>query len=466
MGAASRYWRLIKIDATSQRKVEEVASAQEFFRQQFPAFCQPVEVPDAQIQTQLLAWLQRSEPSREATISHLAELCLRCFISSQIEQTCIQLETLFGSSHSFTRQDLFPFVLNDLVLEKPRPSAYRPLATEILQTFDPRRGNLATWTARLVKHHRELNTFLLERGVYLVSDWAILNDTTAKQLRRILSDFHQLTPTEIERASLLLASYHAVYRRDRLSQSTSRGKCPPPNPDQLSQMVHLCRSQTTLEFSAESLLAQLQDLAERLRQYRIYVRGGSLPADSLQDPKVNAQASHLQAPADGSTEDEQSQFLRRYHQEFVHCLDQSVAQVIQAQWATLQGRSLQSAQDFIAALKLFHCQGKSMGEIAQQVGLKAQYQVTRLLKLKSLRADIRQHMLAALRERILAMAVNYTSPDQLQSLDRQVEAALEEQIEGIIQSAEAEASVARNRPLASLFAQRLCRHLDLRNQNL
>ncbi|MEC4812105.1 MAG: hypothetical protein SAK29_02315 [Scytonema sp. PMC 1069.18] len=50
-------------------------------------------------------------------------------------------------------------------------------AREILQSFDCQRSNLSTWSGQKVKQHKPLNQFLLERGLYLASDWAILNDT-------------------------------------------------------------------------------------------------------------------------------------------------------------------------------------------------------------------------------------------------------------------------------------------------
>jgi myo-inositol catabolism protein IolC len=106
-----------------------------------------------------------------------------------------------------------------------------------------------------------------------------------------------------------------------------------------------------------------------------------------------------------------------------------------------------------------------MGEIAPVVGLQAQYQVSRLLKLKEFRADIRQQMLKDLRDRTLAKATIYTHPDQLQTLEQQVEAALDEQIAAAMQEAETEASIAKNRSSRSLFAQRLCRHLEARRNS-
>ena len=101
-----------------------------------------------------------------------------------------------------------------------------------------------------------------------------------------------------------------------------------------------------------------------------------------------------------------------------------------------------------------------MSEMATQLGLQAQYQVSRLLKLKELRADIRQRLLSLLSDRILDKAKEYADPERLQSLEQQVQTVLDEQIAATMQQAEAEANIPKDRPLDSLFNRRLCHHLD------
>jgi hypothetical protein len=128
------------------------------------------------------------------------------------------------------------------------------------------------------------NAFLLEHEVYLVSDWAILNDTSSKQLQRIFSQFHHLTSQEIQQAMQLLGSYHAVYRAQRLRarQAGIKG-CQPPTTEQLRQMQDRLSTQTNRMICPETLLAQLEEMASRLRQYRIHVRRGSLAVSLLKD---------------------------------------------------------------------------------------------------------------------------------------------------------------------------------------
>ena len=473
MVTLAKYWQLVSLDVSGKRRIKEIISAKNFFDRQFAELIKREEIQDSVIQGYLwkLSHQNSQVTTSQAPESWLAESCLRCFISHQIEQVCIQLEVKFGREYGFSRYDLFPLVLDDTAdnfrdLGRKNYSSYQPLAAKILASFDPQKANLSTWTTRLVRQNKELNTFLLEHGIYLVSNWAILNDTTAKQVRRIWLEFHNFTSGEIEQACCLLESYHAIYRRDRLKQlkTKNRTKCQPPSLEQLKQIAHLLSQKTNLNLSPEATMSRLQQLADLLRQYRIYVRGGkSLAQKSLDNAEVNVDRWYASvANSESQDEEEQSKFLQYYRQEFLVCLDESIEHITQTKVDYLKRKKSTKAQLFLRALNLFHCQGKSMTEIASFIGLKAQYQVTRLLKLKDLRADIRQNMLQKLRDRTLAKAVNYAVPEQLQQLEQKVEAALEEQIDTVIAEAESEASAANNIAPSSLFSQRLCHYLDVK----
>ena len=114
-----------------------------------------------------------------------------------------------------------------------------------------------------------------------ISDWAILNDTKSKQLKRILTEFYRLSKSEINQACSLLESYHAVYRRNRLEQRRNQRslgqtrmtrRCPPPTAIQLHEIAQRMHAKAGLTLRAEQVKIQLQDLAKRLRQYRHHVR--------------------------------------------------------------------------------------------------------------------------------------------------------------------------------------------------
>ena len=110
-----------------------------------------------------------------------------------------------------------------------------------------------------------------------------------------------------------------------------------------------------------------------------------------------------------------------------------------------------------------------MGAIAKAVNLKAQYQVSRLLKLKAFRADVQQQFLVLLCDRVIKEAKAYTNSERLQALSQQIAEALNEQVTQVMQQAAAEASTpttTKNKtPTTSLFAERLCRYLNQRNND-
>lgn len=452
MNLIARYWTLVKLDPAGRSRVDELLTAKEFFQQQID---QTLE-QDLAIQKQLLELVKNEINNRDRA---LAELCLRCFISHQIEQVCIQLETQFGEYYGFTRYDLFAFVLDDDG-STPHTAQYPPyqsLSLQILQKFDPDRASLTTWTTRLVKQHHELNAFLLEQGFCMLSDWAILNDTKPKKLQRVLSEFHQLTKSEVEQAVYLLGSYHAVYRRDRILKG-QKGTCEPPTIVQLQEISNLLQQHISRSLPPDAVLTRLTALATRLRQYRISVGGGKPPSQSLDQPDTPL-LDKLSHESNQSSDDEpQTEFLQTYRQQFLGCLEHALQQVVNDRLQTLKPPK---QQNFLTALQLFHCQKLAMGAIAQEIGLKAQYQVSRLLKLDELRADVRHWMLQCLRNSVTNTVLNYVEPDKLDTIDHQIAVALEEQVDDLIQQEQASAKTPKDYvSTRSLLAQKLCQYLD------
>ena len=458
MNTIARYWMLVRLDPAGCSRVDELPAVREFFGQQIDQ----ILAQDLAIQKQLLELVKNETNNRDRT---LAELCLRCFISHQIEQVCIQLETQFGDYYGFTRYDLFAFVLDDegAISEQPKANSYELSATsyqrtaiKILQKFDPDRASLSNWTMRLVKQHHELNAFLLEQGLCLLSDWAILNDTKPKKLHRVLTQFHHLTDSEVQQATRLLESYHAVYRRDRILQA-QKGACLDPTTAQLQEISDRLQQQTTRDFPTDVILTRLNALAERLRQYRIATGGGKPPSRSLDQPDTSILDELSQNSTNPGDDDSQIEFLQTYRQQFLGCLENSLQWVVRDR---LQALKPDKQHHFLTALKLFHCQKLAMGAIAQQIGLKAQYQVTRLLKLDELRSDVRHWMIQCLRNAVQNVVLNYVEPSHLDTIDHQIAEALEAQVDDLIRQDQTSAKTPKDYVSDSLFARSLCQYLD------
>ncbi|MGB5713155.1 MAG: hypothetical protein WBM44_19895, partial [Waterburya sp.] len=260
----------------------------------------------------------------------------------------------------------------------------------------------------------------------------------------VTNTFHNLTEVEIEQATDLLESYRQVYLPERLRQRQAgvNGKCPPPSVKQLQQIASLLAQGTNLRLSPEQTLSRIQTLASLLRQYRIHARGGPLPTQSsVIEPKYQPQP-----------QDDDEPFITFYRQQFIKCLDRGLNKVIQARLNYLQRKDVGKAKQFLTALELFYCQGQTMGEIAPVIGLKAQFQVTRLLKLKAFRADLQQQILRDLLPCILNEAVKLSDRQELQTKEQQIATALEKQI---IEDLEGNTTV-KTQTATSLVAQHLC----------
>jgi hypothetical protein len=460
MGDISNYWMLVRLEAAGGYKKQPISSAQILIETEFPDLAPATEFDDLPIQQSLLALLR--EQNQIA-----AGFSLRCYISHQIVSTCTGLVAKFGTEYGFTHTDLYPLVLTDFIDTRsdrsPDSRNYRSLGEEILAKFDPTHARLSTWTARLVNSHPELKKFLLEHGIYLISDWAILNDTNPSQLRQILLDYHTLTTKELETATQLLTQYRAIYRRDRF-QTGTKSRCAEPSPAQLEQIAKLLEGENSLSLNPTQFLNQLHKLATQLRQYRIAVRGGqSALNSSLDDLNIQRRADDYQLDnhsPDTDSADRQAAFLSTYRQHFQQALDTAIAEIIDSRTAQISRKKGGDSAPYLTGLNLFHCAGKSMSEIASAIGLEAQYQVSRLLKLKDLRTDIRHRMLQILEPIVREQATEYGEPDRLQCLDRALETALEAQIDALMQ--QTEVNIAQNCVTDSFFAKRICQHLTNR----
>ncbi|MGB3137619.1 MAG: hypothetical protein WBB18_12510, partial [Nodosilinea sp.] len=406
MDTASDYWQQVQLDSSGRDRVRPVAPLKDWLTANFaPAISQNAN-PTKTLQPALWAIYKAQK-----TDADRAQHSLRCYISHQTKAACVRLVSKFGRDYGFTLEDILPLVLDD---ERRRASSYRPLSLKILDTYNPDKAQLATWTARLISTHPEVDRALLERGLHRATDWSLLNGTTPEQLGRILRDYHRRSNAEIAAASLLLGQYRQVYLRDRLAQRRSgRGqRCQPPSEEQLRRMA---------AGRPEETLMQLQDLAALLREYRIGRRkAGSVATTS--DIDWN-QVPDTRQPAD---EDDQERFLATYRQALRQGLDQALAYVIQANIGRLQKRRPPKERAYVKGLQLFYCEDLSMGRLAPQIGLSSQVQVTRLLQLQRLRADVRHWLIPYLCDRVQAEVLKYLSADRLEQINQGLEQLLTE----------------------------------------
>ncbi|WP_008310763.1 hypothetical protein [Leptolyngbya sp. PCC 6406] len=436
-----RYWQLVRLTGAGKCQRQVIAPVETWLKTTLiPELT--ADALEEKLQQVLLHRWRTGQSDGD-----LAQLSLRCFVTHQIRGVCLRLAQKFGEGYGFRATDLFYLVLDDD--GQPMPQ-HRPLTLDILDTYDPSQSALTTWSSRLTNNHRGLNQALLEKGLYRVSDWAILNDTRPEQIQRILGQYHLCSQPEVDQATDLLNRYQQVYRRDRIvqRQSGKTGRCLPPTPTQLAAI--------NPDLSAKVVLQHLQQLATYLRQYRIHVRGGSPQIYQPEDPDWEQQE---QAPNDTSTnpeEDDQDQFLQVYRQALDQCLADAIAQVLQANITRLRSRTPPQDRAYIQGLYLRQCLGLPMGKLAPQIGLSSQVQVTRLLNLKRLRSDVRHRLIPPLYETVRHQALPYVSADRLKAIDHRLEDLLTQEVDRMIADAAAEAQAPKGRLDQSLFSHQLC----------
>ncbi|MBE9115845.1 hypothetical protein IQ249_08065 [Lusitaniella coriacea LEGE 07157] len=444
----SKYWYIVRLDSMGRCKTQIQSEAETFFKQQFAGYLGLKTVNNRNIQRRLV------DGKTQRRDGEIAETCLRCFVSNQLKDFCFSLEQKFGKTHDFTREELLPLVLVE--------GEDRSLISRILDTFDPERSNLSTWTVRLVKGDRAIKRFLLERGIEHISDWLLLVRVTPGGLHRILTTFER-TDAEIARSLQLLEQFHQIYRTEFLRDRKpgSHQAYPKPTPDQLQRIAQ----RLTPSPSPEQVLHQLQNLSQLLRRDRLRQKGVALPEDeSLDIPKARNRV-YQQA----ETEDEQSGFLNEYRQQFNSCLQRAVQTTIENRVAYfIQGRNtprrreqaIEKSEKFLTGLRLFYCQGLSMGDIASRISLKDQPRVSRLLELENLRSDIARNTLSCLKKHIFQIAQDYANPDRLRDLATQIESLLSEEISRVMETDKKEIHAVHHNFPTSQLAQNICQYLN------
>lgn len=496
MNVSQRYWTQVRIDSGGDRRVTEIAPVKAFFKGQFSSL-EP-DVSNAFLQRHLLQILQHSPGSSEAA---LAECSLRCFISHQINLACAGLAKDFGSRAGFSHQDLLPLVLDDVECDRagvskpyglaPPAEGFQPFASRVLQSFDPDKAELSTWTKRRVTSHPDLSRFLESCGVRLISDWALLNDgkLTPARLAALLSGVYNVptTASSVQAGCQLLEAFHAVYRRDRRPRQpgTSRSRCGPPSAEQLSEMITWLQTQQARPYTPEALLKALKALAQTVRRAHapqmVSFDQSEMP-DQLdyQISMGRGAGGELGGDLGGDLDDDpenppMQQFLQRYRQAFQHCLESSIAQSVSSHLAHHRKKRKPTATEFLQGLCLTYCQQWPMGKIAPQVGLTKQYQVSRLLDLGGLRAAVRHHMLQGLGDRLREWALSKTDPiERVQELDRKLDELLGAEVDKVLDADRASSFSGQSKrdahempehpcipqaPLKQVFADRLCHYL-------
>ncbi|NEZ58705.1 hypothetical protein [Adonisia turfae] len=341
---------------------------------------------------------------------------------------------------------------------EPQPSKYIPFNLKILADYSldvsSSKLNLKNWIYKYLGNQPSIQNILATHGFHRLTDWAYLNRRCEPLPKENL-----VSCLDIK----LLKVYHDVYRRDRLSSvqnqySSNSRKCPPPNLEQLNEMLTLLRKEDIYFESPERLLQELQQLARQLKDFDLSRIGSGMEPIELPSSENGISGEHPELPkspgldAEGAVRTVLSQTL---NDEFVDLLDQGIQFVVETRHLRLQkGRYKEHWPKFTKGLKLTYLNNLFLQEIATGFGLDKQ-KMRRILDLENLVWKTRDYVLDKLTERVL-IAIGESQLSSSVDFITNLEVNLAEYADDkSFRDACSELKAGRNRVFYSLYAQRL-----------
>jgi len=159
-----------------------------------------------------------------------AFLCLRCRVSWPLEQKVRALHRQFAKNYGVELLELAAFALDDVGTpfryhchpEAAPSRRLEPFTLEVIRSYEPELSSLSHWARQKLDGRNDLKAYLLQQGVVLMRDWALLGDSSHKQVEEAVGFLEgSLSPDD---AVALHRRYLPVYRRAKLLYRQRTGR--------------------------------------------------------------------------------------------------------------------------------------------------------------------------------------------------------------------------------------------------
>ena len=175
-------------------------------------------------------------------------LCLRCRVSHPMEAWLRGTHSRYRQSYGLDLTAMASYALDDTgslsirtAPETDAPFTYAeiaslptglisPFAAEVIRTYDPNKCGLPHWARLKLQCHNDLKAYFRENGLLLISDWALLADSSTKRVRESWEVFGGGGFTS-DAAMALHAAYKPLYREAMQAYRQSTGKASGWQPD-------------------------------------------------------------------------------------------------------------------------------------------------------------------------------------------------------------------------------------------
>jgi len=216
-------------------------------------------VPQPEAAAYLLGCLRAEpEPSRAVDLDLLGAaedspdplplLCLRCRVSHALETWLLVTYKVHHQTTGIELAAMASYALDDdgELTIRPGPSErapftyaqiasmpaglISPFSAEVLRSYEPALCGLPHWAKLKIQAHNELKAYFRQHGLLLISDWALLRNTSATRVRQACEQ-HLRSGDTIEVLCALHRQYRDPYDFAKLKHKQKTGKASGWQPD-------------------------------------------------------------------------------------------------------------------------------------------------------------------------------------------------------------------------------------------
>lgn len=232
-----------------------------------------------------------------------------------------------------------------------------PFSAEVIRTYDPQKCGLPHWARLKLQCHNELKAYFREHGLLLISDWALLADSSPKRVRESWEVFGGGGFTA-DAALALHGAYKPLYREAMQAYRQATGKASGWQPDAafLKALASEQPEARTME--------QLEAIAAAIRR----LQSGRWQQSSVIDQELVEQVAALKPDPEPAFEPAELRAL--INQALQRAMDAHMQDVV-----TAEGRQ----RDLLRCLWAGWAEGLKQRPLAKRCG-SSQGTVSRLLK--------------------------------------------------------------------------------------
>lgn len=177
-------------------------------------------------------------------------LCLRCRLSDSLYQWLLAQVRRHGQLHQLEPITIAAYLLDDdgslqfcCLTDPPTRQPFtldllaslelpllNPFSAEVLRSWNPCRSSLSNWARERAQSHPPLKAYFRDCGVLLISDWALLGDSSSKRVADVWERFGYGTLSTPQAVSLH-RRYRELYPAAKTAHRQSTGRISGWEPD-------------------------------------------------------------------------------------------------------------------------------------------------------------------------------------------------------------------------------------------